>query len=82
MLDTNKGTVKKIFVLDQAELVTDEYLKDEEERNERIEAFVSSISKGKNVSLSFEDNLRKAIEKNKKKLGEGVIQIIQEVLFY
>ena len=80
LLDTDKGIVKKIFVPDQADLVTDEYLKDEEERSEKVEAFVSSIKKGKDVSLSFEDNLKKAIQVNKKKLGDGVIKIIQEVL--
>ena len=79
-VDTEKGIVKKLFVPEEGDLVTDEYLREDEERSERVEAFVSSISKGKNVSLSFEENLKKAIQKNKDKLGDRVIKIIQEAL--
>jgi len=79
-LDMEKEIVKKIFVPDDCDIVDDEYLKDEEKRNDRIEAFVDSIKKGKNVSLSFEDNLRKAVLKNKKEIGKGVIDIIQEIM--
>ena len=58
-----KEIVKKIFVPSDLEYVTDEYIKENEKRDERIESFVELIATAGKLSLSFEDNLNEAIEK-------------------
>ena len=60
-VDTEVGTVERILVPDAAELVTDEYLRREEERSSRIGAFVESIQRAGRVSLSFLENLDEAL---------------------
>jgi len=79
LVDTETETVKKIFIPSDSKLVTDEYVKSMDERDERIESFVESIEKSGKLSLSFEDNLKEAMEKNKDQLGEAV-EIINELL--
>ena len=80
LIDTEKEMVKKIFVPSDSEYVTDEYIKENEKRDERIESFVESIATAGKLSLSFEDNLNKAIERNKNELGEETIDIITEIM--
>lgn len=78
-VDTDKEDLEWIEIEDKAVLVTDEYLRKEKERSSRIEAFVESIRKSGQVSLSFVDNLNKRIQENKEKLNEDVINIIEEI---
>jgi len=78
-VDTEKGIIEEILLPKFGELITDEYLKEEKKRFEGIEAFVESVKKSGEVSLSFEDNLKKAISKNKEQLGTAV-NIIDEIL--
>jgi DNA repair exonuclease SbcCD nuclease subunit len=79
-LDTEKEIIERLPIPHIANLVTDEYITDEEERDERIDAFVTSIKTGKKMSLSFEDNLRKYIKENKKTLGNRLIDLIEEII--
>jgi DNA repair exonuclease SbcCD nuclease subunit len=79
LIDAGKEIVKKIFVPSDSKLVTDEYVKSMEDRDERIESFVESIEKSGKLSLSFEDNLKEAMVKNKDVLGTA-IEIINELL--
>lgn len=78
-IDTNEGIVEWIEIEDKAILVTDEYLRKEEERNSRIEAFVESVKKSGQISLSFIDNLNERIEENKDEIGMDAINIIEEI---
>ena len=78
-VDTEKGIVEWIEIEDKAVLVTDEYLRKEEERNDRIEAFVESVKKSGQVSLSFIDNLNERIEENREEISKDVINIIEEI---
>lgn len=78
-VDTDKGIVEWIEIEDRAVLVTDEYLRKEEERSDRIEAFVESVKKSGQISLSFIDNLNERIEENREELSEDVINIIEEI---
>lgn len=64
-IDTEEGIIQDIIVFDNSEMVTDEYLKREEEREDRISAFIEGIQSGKKVSLSFLDNLDAHIQENK-----------------
>ncbi len=78
-VDTESGTVEWIEIDDPAMLVTDAYLKKEQERNSRIEAFVESVKKSGQVSLSFMDNLNERIQENHQEIGEDALDIIQEI---
>ncbi len=52
----------------------------EEERDNRITAFVEGIKKSTNISLSIIDNIEKAINKNKKTLDEDTIKMIRSLV--
>ena len=78
-VDTDKGIVEWIEIEDKASLVTDEYLRKEEERNDRIEAFVESLEKSSQISLSFIDNLNERIAENWGEIEEEAINIIDEI---
>lgn len=56
-VDTEARTVEWIDVPDEYELVTDEYLREEENKEESISAFVEAIRGGKAVNLDFRANL-------------------------
>lgn len=64
-VDTDNDDIEQIFLPDTYDVVTDSYLRKEEERETRISSFVESIAKSDSVSLDFVDNVKKAIEKNK-----------------
>jgi UDP-2,3-diacylglucosamine pyrophosphatase LpxH len=82
-VDTDNEIVKRIKLeSDNSELITDEYIKIENERDERINSFVENIKKDKNISLSIIDNIRKAIIINKDLKKEVILEIeelIEEV---
>lgn len=72
-------SIKSIKLPDNKEIViTDRYLKMEDDRENRIEAFVTSIRESKDISLDFADNVRKGIQKNK--FSIKTIQIINELI--
>lgn len=79
-IDMHDEKIVKINVPYNSEIITDEYIKQNEERDERIEAFLSTIKKGEKISLSFEDNLRNYIKKNKKVLGGRLINMLEEII--
>jgi hypothetical protein len=81
IVDTDKETVEWVEVPNDRSMLTDNHLKDKVERNERISAFVEVLEKSRNggkSSLSFEDNLRKAIEQEE--VSMDVKEIIEELL--
>lgn len=57
VVDTEARTVEWIDVPDDYELVTDEYLREEEAKEDSISAFVEAIRGGKAVNLDFRANL-------------------------
>jgi DNA repair exonuclease SbcCD nuclease subunit len=79
-IDTEKGIVERIYLDDNVEMIDDEYLQKEEERDNRITAFVEGIKKSTNISLSIIDNIEKAISKNKKNLDEDTIKMIRSLV--
>lgn len=79
-VDTSKEKVEFISLVDDAKLVDDEYIKEEKEREGRIEAFVSKIKTDKKMSLSFVDNVKKAMVFNKKNLRSGTVKEILSLL--
>lgn len=79
-VDTEKEIVERIYLSDNAEMVDDSYIKNENERDERIGAFIQGIKKSKKVSLSIIENIDKAIENNKDNLDKDTIKIIRELV--
>ena len=79
-VDTEKEIVERIYLDDNVEMIDDEYLQKEEERDNRITAFVEGIKKSTNISLSIIDNIEKAINKNKKTLDDGTIKMIRSLV--
>lgn len=61
LVDTDAGLVEMMSLNDPLEYVTDEYLRVEEEREERIAAFVETVRTSGDVSLDFAANIEKAL---------------------
>jgi hypothetical protein len=81
-VDTEKEIVERIRMPDDSELVEDSYLKNEKERNERLSAFAEAIKTKKDgkFSLSFDKNIEKELERNRKNLGEAVVTEVIELM--
>lgn len=77
-VDTKKGKVEKVFLHDDATMVTDAYLRDEEAKNERISAFVQRVRMGGEVDLDFVKNVERAMKKTK--LDPGVVDEIRALM--
>jgi DNA repair exonuclease SbcCD nuclease subunit len=80
IVDTDAGTVEAIQLPEVGDVVTDEYLRREEEREERISAFVETVKKSEGLTLDFLANVETALTKNKKTLESGVVQTVRELL--
>lgn len=79
-IDTEKNVLEWIEIPDNAEVITDMYLREEEERNDRIQAFVDSVESSENISLDFLANLEKGIKENNEELGKEPIKILNELI--
>ncbi len=78
-VDTEEEIVKPIFLTDDEEMVTDEYIKKEKERNDRIESFVSTIKGQKNVTLDFTENLESKMDNISKEIKDILLEILEEL---
>lgn len=79
-VDTDRKLVEPVIVPDDADMVDDEYLRAEEEREDRIGAFIDTVKKSGKVTLSFVDNMRTAIEGNRKTLDKATVSTIHELM--
>ena len=81
IFDTETSHYDKIYLLDnRLDDVTEEHIIKNEERDERITAFVESLKTNRNISLSFEDNLKKFMEENDlEKETENILLELLEV---
>lgn len=83
IVDTDAGTVEWVDVPDPGILtdgeavVTDSYLREAEARDEKVEAFIECIRTSGTVSLSFRDNLARALLSPD--IPSGVHEIIHEM---
>jgi len=79
-VDTEKNIVEEIELPDvNIKLVDDSYIKIEEERENRVGAFVEGVKKSGKISLSFIDNINVALEKNNN-LSKATIKEIRELM--
>lgn len=79
-VDTDKEIVETIPLPDTEDMVTDEYIKEEKARNERIESFISTIQNTGEVSLNFIDNLRSKLEGLEKEDQKVLMEVIEEIV--
>lgn len=70
---------KSYPINDNEELVNDEYIIRENEREERIESFVNKLKDVESVSLDFIDNVEKALLVNK--IDEKLKNCIKELIY-
>ncbi len=63
-VDTNKNIVDFIPIIDNEELIDDSYIIKENEREKRIDDFVSKLKSTKSVSLDFLANVEAMMERN------------------
>lgn len=78
-VDTDKEVIEFIPIIDDEELVNDEYIIRQDEREERIENFVNKLKDVESVSLDFIDNVEKALLVNK--IDEKLKHCIKELIY-
>jgi DNA repair exonuclease SbcCD nuclease subunit len=74
-VDIEKDIVESVEVPDNENMVTDEYIQKENEREGRINAFIDTLQSKESVSLDFIGNLRKALE------GKGIEKGTREAVY-
>lgn len=79
-IDTDTEEIESIEIEDKVEIVVDSFSKKEEEREDRIEAFMEAIENNGEFTLSFEDNIEMLIESNKSTMDTKVIDKIRELM--
>jgi len=62
---THNNTVERVKISTEKDTFTDIHVSEYKDKNERIDLFVESLKQTKDISLSFEDNLKRFIAKNK-----------------
>lgn len=80
LVNTESSKVSLVEIGDSGPMVTDSYLKTEKERENRLDAFVESIKKDDNFTLSFVANIERAISMNKKSLKPGTLKTIHRLI--
>jgi len=78
LVDTEAEAVKKIPVPDDESIFDDTYLKESNEREEQIAAFVSSLKNNSSISLSFRDNVEDHLKKGN--IDQGTKDLIIEIM--
>lgn len=76
-IDSNVLNYKQHFLPIKDDVISREHITSIKMRNKRVEAFVSHLKKKIDVSLSFEDNLKRYLHKNKvsKEIKEVICQL-------
>ena len=77
-IDTKENIVEKILMPDDVNMVDTSHIKNKEEKEERVSAFVTSIKENKGVSLDFEENVRNSLLS--KDIEDGVKITVRELM--
>jgi len=75
---TEDNSIKWINLPMQKNVISREHIKDKEERNERIEAFIKKLTDDWEAELSFEDNLEIFFKQDK--TPDSIRQIIYKII--
>ena len=78
-IDTEKEEVEFIPIIDDKEMVDDSYITIQNEREERIDNFVSKLKESKSLTLNFVENVESAILENKinNKLKDMIYELME-----
>lgn len=79
-VDTEKEIVEFIELNDNADMVTDEYIKQQHEREDRIASFIDTIQKQGQVTLDFLQNLKDKIKNNPDDLMDATRHVLEEII--
>ena len=77
-VDTDKNIVEFIPIIDNEELIDDSYITKENEREKRIDDFVSKLKSTKSVSLDFLANVESALQSNE--FESELKEVVEELL--
>jgi DNA repair exonuclease SbcCD nuclease subunit len=80
LVDVYSNEVTFLPIEDDAELVTDEYLREQDERENRIEAFVDSLKNKEAISLDFIKNVETRLKENKQ-LDDDTKEMIHQLVY-
>jgi len=69
---------ERLYIVDNDALVTNEYLEREEERVERIEAFIEKVKANGEITFDFLENVKNRLNENK--FDDGIKRAILELL--
>lgn len=78
LIDTEKEKIEFIPIIDDEEMVDDSYILIQNEREERIDNFVSKLKESKSLTLNFLENVENAIIENK--IDNDLKEIIYELM--
>jgi DNA repair exonuclease SbcCD nuclease subunit len=78
VVDTEAKTVEEVEIPDDYGLVTDEYLRTEEESSATITAFVEAIKSGKAIDLDFRANLERRFADCRSDVKTMIEHLMQE----
>jgi DNA repair exonuclease SbcCD nuclease subunit len=78
LFDFETGEYEVCPIPDDEKLVTDEYLEREEERNQRIEAFIERIKENEQVTFDFIENVYNLMKSNN--IGKEIKDVILELM--
>jgi len=72
----NTNTIKPVFLPIETGVITREHIEKVEERDSRLQAFVSRLNEEWDVGISFEENIERFIANNR--LRQGTINVIRK----
>lgn len=79
IVDTDKGSIDSEVIPDDVNmLVEDEYIKESDNRKERLAAFIEQIKSSKNISLDYIQNIEDALKTND--LSDLTKDIVHELI--
>lgn len=76
--DANTNTVKPHYLVHQKGVVSREHIEAREERDKRIDAFISRLTDEWEASISFEDNLKRFVTSNR--IRKSVVELIHKAM--
>jgi DNA repair exonuclease SbcCD nuclease subunit len=78
-VDTDTDEIEFIELPDKADMVTDEYIKNEKERDERISSFVEKVLKNEKMSFDFISNLKSKLPELSGEDKNILMEVLEEV---
>ena len=79
IVDTDTLDYDWVNLPDTEDVIVDDYLHKEKERNERLDSFIELISNKKGMTLDFRSNIQKKLSTIPEEVKQEVIEILEEV---